>query len=150
MLHLYIVCGIGGIRMTDTLLSRILQRSSCNLSTKCIEWHGAKSQFGYGKIRHDGKQKAIHRMIWEMNNGPISGTLCILHKCDNPSCFNLDHLSLGTRLDNYLDMVGKGRKHLKWKMQKLKYGHGRIKDKINLPHSTTHSVKRLVEPTSAY
>lgn len=33
----------------------------------------------------------------------------ILHSCDNPRCINIDHLSLGTVLDNVADRQAKGR-----------------------------------------
>jgi hypothetical protein len=35
----------------------------------------------------------------------------VMHACDNPRCFRLDHLRLGTQADNMADMRVKGRAH---------------------------------------
>lgn len=48
-------------------------------------------------------------MAWEQANGPISVGLFVCHRCDNPSCINIEHLFLGTARRNSADMVNKGR-----------------------------------------
>ncbi len=78
---------------------------------ECIEWDMALNNRGYG-IRWDPKLKKLrtaHRMAYEETNGPIPEGLCVLHRCDNPPCFNVDHLFLGTHADNAADKVAKGR-----------------------------------------
>jgi hypothetical protein len=35
--------------------------------------------------------------------------MCVLHRCDNPPCVAIDHLFLGTQVDNRLDCCAKGR-----------------------------------------
>jgi hypothetical protein len=40
----------------------------------------------------------------------LQDELLICHHCDNPLCFNPEHLFPGTSLDNNRDMAGKGRK----------------------------------------
>jgi hypothetical protein len=54
----------------------------------------------------------VHRVAWKEWIGPIPDGLCVLHRCDNPPCFNPDHLFLGTKTDNHEDMVRKGRRNV--------------------------------------
>lgn len=72
---------------------------------KCIEWQGSRNAKGYGRIG----QKIANRIFWEHNHGPIPKGLCILHKCDNPSCVNESHIYLGTKKQNADDMFERGR-----------------------------------------
>ena len=80
----------------------------------CWVWTAWKNNKGYGALmaKHPGggyMNKLAHRISWEMENGPIKDGLCVLHKCDNPSCVRPEHLFLGTRKDNTQDMMMKGR-----------------------------------------
>ena|ERR1700719_845194 len=65
---------------------------------------------GYGFIRGSvyGESYA-HRYVWSQERGPIPDDMCVLHRCDNPTCCNIDHLFLGTKLDNAVDRDTKGR-----------------------------------------
>ena len=78
-----------------------------NRNGHCWNWTAAKSK-GYGQIG-DGNGKLIyaHRMAWELVYGPIKEGMCVLHKCDNPSCVNPMHLFLGSIADNARDMSAK-------------------------------------------
>jgi len=76
---------------------------------QCLNWVGVK-RLNYGRINYKGKTIGCTRLIWQWNNGNIPGDLIICHKCDNPACVNIEHLFLGTKLDNMKDCVNKGRK----------------------------------------
>jgi hypothetical protein len=79
----------------------------------CIEWHGAISKDGYGILTFWQDEKrtttTAHRKVWELANGPVPDNLCVMHRCDNPACVNIDHLDLGTQEDNIRDMIRKNR-----------------------------------------
>jgi hypothetical protein len=75
----------------------------------CWEWTGARLHFGHGRIRCDGKMWRTHRLAYDEWVGPIPDGLDVLHKCDNPPCFNPDHLFVGTRSDNRFDCLAKNR-----------------------------------------
>ncbi len=79
----------------------------------CIEWKRGKSKRGYGKLTgvvgNQRKSVRSHRFAYELFVGPIPDGLIVLHSCDNPSCINPLHLSIGTNDDNSKDMVAKGR-----------------------------------------
>lgn len=95
---------------------RFLRKVCYNPETHCWDWWGAKYRGGYGHFRRkiDGiwKMAKAHRYSYEFYKGPVPENQCILHKCDNPSCVNPDHLFLGTNKDNHWDMREKNR----WKM----------------------------------
>ncbi len=76
----------------------------------CWMWTGTTLSFGYGHFRGDNKKLILaHRFSWQMSHGPIAENMCVLHKCDVPSCVNPSHLFIGTRADNVADMMSKGR-----------------------------------------
>lgn len=77
----------------------------------CWLWQGNKHPVtGYGNFSFMCKKYYAHRLAWEFaNNKGIPAELFVMHKCDNPSCCNPKHLSLGTPQDNTQDAVNKGR-----------------------------------------
>ena len=77
----------------------------------CVEWTGART-WGYGVKQFQGKVRRVHRVAYVEHHGlgleDIEG-MVVMHTCDNPSCFNVDHLRLGTVADNNADKGAKGR-----------------------------------------
>jgi hypothetical protein len=80
----------------------------------CWNWPLSKNvQTGYGQLSTwvNGQRKLLtaHRSSYEAFKGLIDDGLFVLHKCDNPACFNPHHLSLGTQQENMEDAMAKGR-----------------------------------------
>lgn len=83
-------------------------------SDDCWMWKGNKSKSGYGRISVGQKTLGYvqaHRLSWEISHKQkIPPGMVVMHKCDNPSCVNPEHLKIGTYKENTLDMISKGRK----------------------------------------
>jgi hypothetical protein len=75
----------------------------------CWIWTARRNAHGYGVVRYKGASCLAHRAIWEHTHGPIPHDRCVLHRCDNPACVRLDHLWLGTQIENIEDRVQKKR-----------------------------------------
>jgi hypothetical protein len=75
----------------------------------CWEWTRGKSLCGYGRVQFNQRKWPVHRLSWTLLKAPITKGRYILHRCDNPLCFNPAHLFEGTQLDNMRDMMAKGR-----------------------------------------
>lgn len=91
------------------LEQRLWSRVDKSTPNGCWEWQGKRSQSGYGRIMYGNKETSVHRVVWELVNGPIADGVVICHQCDNPSCCNPDHLFEGTQQDNLLNMRSKQR-----------------------------------------
>ena len=81
------------------------------MKAACIEWSGCKNKLGYGRKSYKNKSVLVHRLIYaQANNLDVFSMIgVVMHKCDNPSCINIEHLVLGTHTDNSRDKVTKRR-----------------------------------------
>lgn len=76
----------------------------------CWEWTGTIDSKGYGMISIKGLYHRAHRYSWSLHNErPAPSDMDVCHACDNRPCVRPDHLFLGTRSDNLMDMQRKGR-----------------------------------------
>ena len=100
--------------MKPTLLERFWAKvnkdgpTRPHMTTPCWLWT-AWSIRGYGAISVNAKTVLAHRFSWAEVNGPVPAGMGVLHRCDNPSCVRVDHLFVGTALDNARDRDAKGR-----------------------------------------
>lgn len=105
---------MAGIKYTeaqsrDGAIARLLSRLRPTESG-CWEYTGRRSWKGYGMAGFRNKNCHVQRLAWVLFRGPIPDGMMVLHRCDNPPCFNwLDHLFLGTAADNTHDAMKKGR-----------------------------------------
>lgn len=82
-------------------------------SGDCWLWLGGVNNKGYGFFNGGKgypKTRLAHRVAWSLTHGEeLSPSVVIMHKCDNPTCVNPEHLIKGTHLDNSTDKIEKGR-----------------------------------------
>lgn len=77
----------------------------------CVKWKYCKDKDGYGILEHpDGYTGRLHRLVIQhFLLRKLKPGEHVLHKCDEPSCYNPIHLKLGTHKENNQDKISKGR-----------------------------------------
>ena len=111
------------------LIDRLWAKSK-KTESGCWEWYGANNGVGYGvinvKIGGAKPLMLVHRVAYELLVEAIPVGKILLHTCDNPKCWNPDHLVVGTKSDNSQDMMFKNRgKHQITGIEKL---HRKLSD----------------------
>lgn len=74
-------------------------------SNGCWLWLGKPNKNGYGRYAN----RLAHRYIYETKKGPIPEGMVLRHTCHNRLCVSPEHLKIGTKKENYRDMVDAGR-----------------------------------------
>jgi hypothetical protein len=76
----------------------------------CWLWTARRNPVnGYGQTNLQGQEVTAHRALWLVTYGPIPPRTDVCHRCDVRPCCRPDHLFLGTRAENAIDCVLKGR-----------------------------------------
>lgn len=70
----------------------------------CVLWTGRTTDDGYGVISAWGRDRPVHRVVWQLFEGPIPAGLEIDHVkargCTNRHCASVAHLEVVTHLEN--------------------------------------------------
>ena len=75
----------------------------------CWVWDGCKDKDGYGKITWNKRYYRVHILVAELTFNDFKSWLCVCHTCDNPKCFNPEHLFMATNEENTKDRTAKNR-----------------------------------------
>jgi hypothetical protein len=89
-------------------------------SDECWEWQGFRLRGGYGKVAYQGQSLLAHRVaaflsgvidspVLVKGKGPRKHLSILLHSCDNKSCCNPRHLSVGSYIQNSKEAVERNR-----------------------------------------
>ena len=97
---------------TDCIIERFRSKIKIDSKTSCWIWQGRKSKDGYGGFYccYNGKGKIYpaHRIGYILLVKNVKDSLNVLHKCNNKTCVNPDHLYIGTHQDNMRDLRNAG------------------------------------------
>lgn len=95
--------------MSDTGPREASQRINSRVrrdANGCLIYLGRIHPSGYGMVWYEGRHRLVHRLAWELVNGPIPDGLVMDHLCRNPSCINLEHLEPVTTAVNVYRGIG--------------------------------------------
>lgn len=108
--------------LNEKEIERFWKYVSVLSDNQCWEWQGT-TDGEYGKLHlkrdplvslyknpSNKMDVKAHRISYFLAFGVDAKEMDVCHHCDNPLCCNPKHLFIGTRQENLMDMVRKGRR----------------------------------------
>lgn len=95
--------------LTPERITQFWEKVDKQSGDSCWLWRAFRNPLGYGMFGVKRDVRLAHRIMYELVYGAIPDGMCVLHRCDNPSCVNPSHLYLGSRFDNNRDKMSRGR-----------------------------------------
>lgn len=95
--------------VSKRFFEKVDKQGPLKIKTRCWVWTGSITPQGYGRLWVNRESVGVHRVSWELHNGPLPKGMHVLHRCDFPCCVNPDHLFIGSAMDNVRDKIEKGR-----------------------------------------
>lgn len=99
-----------------SLQERFESKFEKSASSDCWEWTASKFPKGYGQFRcvlPSSKEQYAHRVsVYLYTGSEVPKGKVVMHSCDNTSCVNPSHLSVGTQADNIHDTRNKSRNNV--------------------------------------
>lgn len=96
---------------TETQFQYLTRTTVAHASDECLIWPFyicKRWGYGYVHIPGEGNGKRVHRVAYKLAHGhyPVHDGC---HTCDNRACYNPRHVVDGTDVQNFGDMIAKGR-----------------------------------------
>ena len=85
-----------------SLLERLMRQISAapftplGLPSPCWEWMGSHDRFGHGRVKVDGRNVHVRRLVVEARGETLGPNDNVIALCGNSGCVADDHLVVGT------------------------------------------------------
>lgn len=92
----------------DKLKKLIEKNTVVDQDTNCHLWQSTlRDGYARTQIMVDGilKNKTVHRLVYEINNGAIPEHTVVHHTCGVRNCINIEHLQAVSSAENTAEML---------------------------------------------